>query len=422
MTHINTTSSEVPPFTIKAASFFLLAGLLVYPFTIAGSNLFFALLLIFSFYQISILYRGWEICWHEYKPLTIATLLFIGITFIGTLWSEYNALAFHKMGKQINWLFIPIIIGLVAMHPNLRFKAFIALSVGMFLHLILCTFQFFNLVHIKGLGSGVGDATGFVGHLSFGFIYGIWAGLLLVVAQKLPSKWKYLCYIASAYAVTMVFLAQGRSGYITTFACLILVIFKVYFPNRLKAKLMILASLIVLLSIFASQHTPTRQKIERTISGVSAFMQGDWKHVDERIKIWNIAFHIWKEHPYLGVGTAGYPDAAKELISKPEMAYLGLPKNSLGVYHGHPHSEFLFALSRWGPIGLLILIYLCWQWVKTGWHKDWKHDTINAYLMTASGISVILHGMTEPSLNTQIETVFAIIALGFSMSKGASEH
>jgi len=68
----------------------------------------------------------------------------------------------------------------------------------------------------------------------------------------------------------------------------------------------------------------------------------------------------------------------------------------------------------------LILIYLCWQWVRTGWVKDWQHDTMNAYLITASGISVILHGLTEPSLNTHYETVFAILILGFGLS--SSKH
>ncbi len=402
---------------LRLASFALLAGLLVYPFSIAGSNFFFVIVLIASLYAFDIIKAGWNICWTEYRKLTTGIVLFIGITFVGTLWSEYNALAFHKMGKQIHWLLIPIIIGLVYHKPDIRVKAFIALSVGMFAHLVTTTLQFFNLIHIDKLGSGVDDATGFLGHLAFGFIYGIWAGALLVASRQLPKTWRYTCYALSLYSVIMVFLAQGRSGYMTTFACLVLVIFKVFYPKQLKLKLAIVSLLILGLALFVAQHGPTQAKLKRTVSGVSAFLDGDWQHAEIRLKIWETSIEIWKEHPWLGVGTAGYPDAAKEILAKPKMDYLNIDPAVKHAFYGHPHHEFLFALSRWGPIGLLILLYLCWQWIATGWQKDWQHDTMNAYFITASGISVVLHGLTEPSLNTHLETVFAIISLGFGMSK-----
>jgi len=412
---------RVPPLAIKAASFFLLAGLLLFPYTIAGSNFFFACLLITSLIYRDIIKQGWYICWYEYRQLSIAMLLFIGITWLGVLWGPFNDLALHKMGKQINWMFVVILVGLIHIYPALRKYAFVTLSAALFLHLIVCTLQYIGILSIQGLGSDAHDAAGFFGHLSLGFIYGIWSGALLVVARCLPTPWRITCYIVAAYAVVTVFLAQGRSGYITTMACLVLVILKVYFPGHFKMKAMVTAMLLLCLGIFATSYPPTQQKIQHTITGVTSFVDGQWAHADMRIKIWAVSLQIWQKHPWLGVGTAGYPDAARQIFAEQDLSHFQLTPDEQKVFYGHPHNEFLFALSRWGPAGLLILLYLCYQWIRAGWIKSWQHDSINAYLLTASGISVVLHGLTEPSLNTHYETVFAILMLGFGLSSSKQD-
>jgi len=412
------------PMALNIAYFSLLSALLIYPFSIAGSNFFFAIMLITCLTHFSIFKYGWHVCWSTYKPITIGILLFIAFTFLGSLWSEYTELALHKMGKQLNWLIIPIIIALVHFKPQLRIQAFVFISLGLFLHLILCSLQFFGLVTINGQGSNLHDATGLVGHLSFGFIYGIWAGALIVAAKSLPRKWAWLCYGLALYAVITVFLAQGRSGYITTLACLSLIIFKVLFPQQWKLKLLILSIVLIFLSLFVATHAPTKHKLQKTVTGVSSFFHGNWQTVDLRIKLWIVAIEVWQENPWFGVGTADYQPASFALLQKPEFAYLAQGQNTSiqEKAFGHPHNEFLFELARWGPLGLLALLYLCWHWLSTGWKKDWQHDTMNAYLLTASALSVILHGMTEPSLNKQLETVFALIVLGFAMSKKSNDY
>ncbi|MDX8383358.1 MAG: O-antigen ligase family protein [Ghiorsea sp.] len=409
--------------SLRIASFALLAGLLVYPFSVAGSNFFFAIMLFTTIWQRALMKHGWHVCWKEYQEITIGIMMFIAFTFIGSLWSEYTELALHKMGKQLNWLMIPIIIALVHFNPRLRKQAFILISAGLFLHLILCTLQYQGMITINGQGSHAHDATGLVGHLAFGFIYGIWAGALLVAAQQVPRKWSYVCYILAIYAVVTIFMAQGRSGYITTLACLALVALKVMFPGKWKLKILFLAVLISVISLFASMHSPTKAKITKTVVGVSSFFDGNWDHVDMRIKLWATSLEVWQENPWFGVGTADYQLASYALLQDEAFAYLakGQPLSSQDTAYGHPHNEFLFELARWGVFGFLALLYLCWHWLRTGWQHDWQHDTMNAYLITASGISIILHGLTEPSLNKQMETVFAFIVLGFAMSRSSNK-
>ncbi len=406
----------MPALAVKLASFFLLAGLLLFPFTIAGSNFFFALLVITALIYLPIFKQGWLICWHQYRPITVGILLLIAFNFIGSLWGPLDSLALHKMGKQILWLFIPIIIGLTYYNTSLRKHAFIVISLSLFGHLILTTLQYNGVITVHALGSSELDASGFIGHLSLGFIYGIWAGALIVAAQDLPKLWKFICYTLVVYALITVFMAHGRSGYITTIACLSIVLFKVTFPQQWKLKLIAFSLLMLAITFFTLSYDPVKDKVVKTIDGVSALAHGNWEQADIRLKIWAVSLEVWKEHPYFGVGTAGYPDAAKQVLQKPKMSYLKINPAVQSVFYGHPHHEFLFALSRWGPLGLLALLYLCFQWVKTGWKKDWQAETMNAYLVTASGVSVILHGLTEPSLNTHFSTLFAIVILGFGLS------
>ncbi len=409
--------TTVPALAIKLASFFLLAGLFLFPYLIAGSNFFFALLLLTVLFYHDIFKQGWLICWKDFRYITIGILLIIGFNFVGSLWGPMNSLATHKMGKQILWLFIPIIIGLTYYHSSLRKHAFIVISLSLFIHLVITTLQYNGLVTIHALGSSKLDASGFIGHLSLGFIYGIWAGTLIVAAQNAPKLWKFICYVLVIYALATVFMAHGRSGYITTTTCLSLVLFKVTFPKQWKLKLITFSILMFVISIFAFSYSPVKDKIIKTIDGVSALYEGNWERADIRLKIWAVSWDIWKEHPYFGVGTAGYPNAAKKIIQTNKVASLKIPENNKSVFYGHPHHEFLFALSRWGPLGLFALLFLCYHWVRTGWEMDWNRNTMNAYLVTASGISVILHGLTEPSLNTHYSTLFAIVVLGFGLSQ-----
>jgi len=201
-----------------------------------------------------------------------------------------------------------------------------------------------------------------------------------------------------------------------------LVIFKAIYPKKWKLKLFTTSLLLLLLTIFVFFHTPTKLKLEKTITGVSSFLDGDWHHVDLRIKIWAVSLEIWKENPYFGVGTGGYPDAIQHILKDKKLAYLNIKRGELSSFYGHPHNEYLLELARWGPLGLLVLLYLCWQWFSVGWRMNWETNTLNAYLFTASAISIILHGFTEPSLNKHIETVFAFIILALAMSQGKIEQ
>lgn len=406
-------NDQLGKYTRGAAAFFLCLGLFSYPFSVAASSLFLGLLIFITCIHFEIIKQGFVTLWVEYKSISVGILLLSLLTFSGSFWSEDSVTKVHQIIKQFNWLGLPAIMGIVYYVPNMRKKAFIALSIGLFAHLVACTLQYFGLVAIVAQGSSQADATGFIGHLSFGFIYAIWAGALIVVAQDINTRWRWVCYLLALYAVVTIFLAQGRSGYILAILMLTLVVWKVLFPKQQKFKLIALLFLLGgVVTIFAV-HKPSQDEFNRTLVGIEAYLDDDWVHVDPRFKVWATGFELWKEHPWFGIGTGDYEVSAKVLLAKPEFSYL---RQGQGDF-AHPHNEFLFALVRWGPIGLFATLFFCWVWLSTGWKKDWKYDTMNAYLCTSSGLAVIVQGMTEVSLNSKLPLVFAIVVLAFSLSR-----
>ncbi len=406
-------SDKLGKYMVGAAAFFLCLGLFAYPFSVAASSLFLGLLVLLTCVYFKVIKHGFVTLWQDYKAISIGILSISLLTFLGALWSTDSASSVHQIIKQFNWLGLPAIIGLVFYLPTLRKKAFIAVSLGLFLHLIVCTLQSYGVLTIHAQGSSRYDATGFIGHLSFGFIYAIWAGALIVVAQKLSIFWRLVCYSLALYSMITIFLAQGRSGYIIVVLVLLLVVWKVLFPYQQKLKFAAFLLLLVGTSAIFIMHEPSQNELKKTWSGVASYIDDDWAHVDARFKVWATGIELWKENPWFGIGTGDYWLEAKALLSRPEFGYL---RQGQGDY-SHPHNEFLFALVRWGPLGLLATLFLCWAWLSTGWKKDWEHDTMNAYLCTSSALAVIVHGMTEVSLNSKLSLVFAIIVLAFSLSK-----
>gem|GEM_PF-5426549 len=403
---------------MKAATASLLLGCFAYPFSIAAFSFFFGLMVVFSLIRFESFRNGIHVCWYGYRSISIGVLCIIALNIVGILWSDDTDTANHKILKQINWLIVPVVIGISSFIPKLRKYIFIVFSIALFVHLVVCTCQYLGLISITGQGSNQGDPAGFIGHLSFGFVYSIWAGALLIAAQNFNLKWRVVCYLLAVYAVFSIFVTEGRSGYLLAFVMLILVLWKAFFHQKIMLKLTAVFLVIILFILLVFFSAPFQDELQQTMKGITSYINGDWRLSEPRLKIWLTSIELWKSSPYFGIGTGDYYNDAYNLLQKTEFMHL----RTWSSYYSHPHNEFLFSLVRWGPIGLLAFIYLCWAWLGTGWKKDWQHDTMNAYLCTSSALAVIIHGVTEVSLNGKLTLVYAILILAFSMTKPLPEE
>jgi len=325
-----------------------------YPFSVAAANI--ALGSALGMGLISGQFtEGCRWLWRNQRTLSIAWLVYLALLPLGLIWSPDRSWGLHIVARQWYWFIIHLSCTVLTIPQNRNTILFI-LSISLSLHLIFCIGQLLEIIHFTKDGSTAMDPTGHIGHIGFGFVYGVWASWLLHRGLLWQGWKRWGTWTLTAWATTMVFLAAGRSGYLIVSVLLLLVLWKLLrIQPWLKMTVTILAFATVLAALTLG---PGKQRMLWTWQSMQSMQQGDFKHAEARWSMWYGAIKAWQAHPFTGVGTGGYRIAAANIKqSHPDLQYEGLSP-------AHPHNMYLLDLSRWGPVGLLALIALL------RWHKN----------------------------------------------------
>jgi O-antigen ligase len=299
-----------------------------------------------------------------------------------------------------------------------RDRFLLLLSIGLGLHLILCIAQAYGVpLPVRApIGSSVDDPTGLIGHIGFGLLYGMWGAWLIQWGWQRRDNWRYLAWITAGLAFTLIFMAQGRSGYLVAVAVLILMAWKLWL-NRLHWRFLLSAAAVMLAIITIVALGPARERFQWTADSINAVYHGDFQNAEARWSLWYAAWEGWQDNPILGVGTGGFPTTARKIAeSKPDL-HFGSPSPA------HPHQMYLMDLARWGPVGLLLLIMLLWQWFRLSAHSDWNKEYYSS-LIALSAVGMAVHGISAPSLEEYYGSVYAtmFLATGLAAINGDKEN
>jgi O-antigen ligase len=380
----------------------------VFPFSVAATSA-----LLGSALAVGLLSGAWWVggrqMWAECRPLSAAMLAYWGLMLVGLMWSSDPRWGLHVIGHQWFWLALPVAVASLGRKGwSKRFLA--SLSLGLTLHLGFCVLQRLGLVTIRDFGgSNAQDATGFIGHIGFGFIYGIWAGWLLHWGWKQPGWRRWGAWLLAAWAWVMIFAAQGRSGYLVALAIMVIVLWRHWIGAGWRRAALPLALLVAMLGVLAAG--PGRERLTLTWQDIAAIRHGDVRDTDPRWSMWIAAVDAWKSHPELGVGTGGFPAAARAAKrAHPHLRFAGAP----GEIPVHPHSMYLFSLARWGLLGLATFLALISIWIRTGWALAW--DRPESPLMALSGIALTLDGLFAPTMEQQGTGVMLVMTLGLALA------
>lgn len=189
--------------------------------------------------------------------------------------------------------------------------------------------------------------------------------LLLVLAMLLLSflfrreqdRWLRLVILALlAVDVAALSMLNGRNGYLA-FALLapILLLNLVGWRHWLTATV---GALLLIGSL--SFSTTVRERVMLIIKESRQFEQGDYAEVrktsvGQRLTYWQGSLQIIREHPLIGVGTGGYPEAMKRLYPQEPGRF------------SHAHNYYLVLATQYGLLGLVLFIWLCWVTVRRAW-------------------------------------------------------
>lgn len=393
----------------------LMLSALLFPFSVAATNIALALTLAVGLLS-GVWWQGAKQCWKHYRSLTIIVCVYIGILLAGLLWSLDIRWGMHVVGRSWFWLLIPVVVCITA-EQKWRKIFLLSLSLGLSLNLLYCLLQVFGYVEVTTDGSGIADATGHIGHIGFGFVYGVWAAWLLNLGLTCVGWRRLLAWGGAAWSYVMVFSAQGRSGYLICIVLILCVCLKRLFDSRnwrtvlLTAGVFMLIGLVVAAGPGRARLTGTWLAFTQTQSqqGLNALDSSDNAVLatDERFQMWKTSLDIWRLFPVLGVGTGGLPEAAATLREQ--------KRSPAHFRFVQPHNQYLLVLIRWGPVGLLALLALWYAWMREGLKVDWSHS-VSAPLFTLSGLALVVHGLSSSSMEEHFSAILAVLLLGVAIS------
>ncbi|MDQ6975016.1 MAG: O-antigen ligase family protein [Mariprofundaceae bacterium] len=381
---------------------------LVLPFSIAASNILFAILLL-----ITILSGGW---WQGAKAAFFAWPWFFyffaayfALMLLGLLWSYDVAWGIRIIPQYWGWLLLPMLVHVFRFDLS-RMYFMLALSTGLFLQLLACVAQSWGVSLPVGNGSMATDPAGFIGHIGFGLVYGIWAAWLIHWAHLHTGErgWRWMAYSVSAISFVMIFIVQGRSGYIEATCLLLFIVWQLYLRQLGWRILLYLLPMFALIGVLLSQGNAV-SRVNFTIHSLKAFQQGDFSAAEERVSLMYAAASIWFDHPFLGAGTGSFPVLADALQAEyPELGlHYSATEEGVAAHPSSAHNFYLMVLLRWGPLGLFALLGIFYAWYSRGVKSDWRYQ--HASMLSLSAIGIAVHAMTSLPFEEYYSAIFGVL-------------
>jgi len=393
---------------------------LLFPFSVAVTNIALAAAIVSGLIS-GLIREGLQILWLNYRGFSLALFAYIGLMATGLLWSLDLSWGIHILGRQWFWLLLPL--AAASLHDPLWSRRFLLLlSIGLTLHLLFCVLQIFGWVEVIKAGSNANNPTGHIGHLSFGFVYGIWAAWLFYAGWNRQGMQRWALWLLTLWSILMTFMAQGRSGYLIILVLFLTCSWRMFSSgHRLGFRHALLALGVAGLIGAVMLTGPANERLAGTLQAPDLSSPVDFQHeagpgkltlasTQMHLSLWIGAFSIWKRHPLLGAGTGGFPLAAIQAL-----------KDTPGLSYGysgppaHPHNIYLLALTRWGPLGFLVVVCLLYNWIRLGWRRDWLQEE-HGLLVSLTGIALLVHGLTSSSMEDHFSSLLAIMLLGLGIA------
>lgn len=210
-----------------------------------------------------------------------------------------------------------------------------------------------------------------------------------------PTTYEILSYIP----ICGLFLTSSRSGFIALLFGLILVLGvagdKTHTFIRILRSLLFGGCLSAIIIYFAPDSLGTNI-VERVQDG--SYMT--------RLLIWDMAIHLFIEHPLLGVGLGNMPAHGVDgvLLALSDHPWLAPASSQMAGGHAWAHNFILQLLAEAGLVGLVCAVLLAWlpiqrYWILAARKAKFKHSEVIGCVNGAiASIIILIHGMVSVSI------------------------
>lgn len=290
------------------------------------------------------------------NPISLCALLLFGLLLFGMLWGNQSVrVSGDYLLKYIDLAFVPLFIYYFR-DPIARQNGLFALAGTLMLVLGLSFMVKAGLLPEGDVIRGVPHSPVVfkfrVTHnffMAFGVFLFTW--LAINTPAREPSRliWFLLASLAAGNVILMV---EGVTGYLTLFA-LLLLLAATRLPRRVAISSFIAAPLIV--AALIAMPGPLAQRTATLVAELRSWHPGVAARDSSsglRIEFYRNTLDIIADHPVVGVGTGGFPNAYATRVRGTDM-----------LATRNPHNEYLHIAAQLGLPGLAaMLLMLVMQW------------------------------------------------------------
>lgn len=283
------------------------------------------------------------------NPVAVAALLLLGLLALGIAWGPGLATErFTYLKKYTDLLLIPIL-ATVFVEPVDRRRGVLAFGAGLMLTLLLSyALKLGILPPEKFITGDAANPTVFKRHITQNLLmaYGSLLFAALAWHAAVPrARWLWAGLSALA-AFNVLFLVQGRTGYVVLAALAVLSLFRWLRWRGIVAAVILFAGASAGAYSFSKSF---HERVDLAVSGISRW-QPDVASIDPvgvRLEFYRNTLAIIRDHPLLGVGTGGFARAYAQRVEGSSM-----------VATTNPHNQYLLITVQLGLGGLALLVWL----------------------------------------------------------------
>ena len=332
----------------------LLAALFSVPFSTWLTNLF-SLLCLAGFGAWCALRRP-QLPAGALTPVWLALALLAALA-LGALWSiAPPAEIAHALKKYARLLLLPVAVILCLRDSTLARRALASYALGSALLALACYLVWLGLMPASRYGwwriGDAADAFAFKNHITIGILLGFSAAACLLMASHRAQTRSRVAWLAGAVAaaVPVIFLNQGRTGYVAILVGLVTLFLLRVRPTPLRT----LAALTTIALLFATFYSSSTNFRSRTTDLVTEVRTGQQRSPNGmRVSFLRAGLHAVAAHPVLGNGTASFAQ-----LHAPYMRAIWGAGTPMGETRNQPHSEFLLMAVQLGVAGLALYLAL----------------------------------------------------------------
>lgn len=372
------------------------------PVSTALANVFLAL--VFACWLAGGRYREKLRCFVD-SPIAFAALLLFGWLALSLAWAGgFGPDQREFLQKYADLLMVTVFLWFM-LDPRHRARALAGFAAAMLLTLALSYAAAAGLLPpARWLRAVPGNAVVFKLHITHGLLMALAALLFGLFAYEAAAAGRRLAAAAWAVAcllalVNVLFMVQGRTGYLVLAAFIVLV-----FALRAGWRGLAIAGVLVCLLSVAIYHGSgsMRQRVDLTFSELRGWdfdtPTGEENSVGRRLEFFSNSLALVRERPLAGHGLGGFADAYRARVE-------GTGK----VPTRNPHNEALLLATQAGLPAVLLFLYLLARATLAGRHLPTLHERV---LAPALVLWIGVGGLFNALLIDHTESLLFTLLLG----------